>query len=175
MKNISDVWEFVEAYYPNYSSSDEIAENNDLSVIIDDEIEPDSCAEKLYNSIHIEALRNYNGGSLEIINQNIKDIAQNRLNESNAYIFEKAIEGYIEQQNELRFNTILETAKAEILEDIKTKLVPRTVADFSELHDYVDANYYGGFCEENYEASKDYEFENSVQSALNEWLKNGRP
>ena len=34
--------------------------------------------------------------------------------------------------------------KQEILEDVRLGRVPRTVASFSELHDYVDANCYGG-------------------------------
>lgn len=39
-----------------------------------------------------------------------------------------------------------EQMKAEILADMASGLVPKTVASFSELHDYVDANEYGGFC-----------------------------
>jgi hypothetical protein len=35
-------------------------------------------------------------------------------------------------------------AKREILEDIECGLVPSGVASFSELHDFVDANWYGG-------------------------------
>ena len=42
----------------------------------------------------------------------------------------------------------IERSKAEILEDIATGRVPDTVSSFSELHDYVDANEYGGLCEE---------------------------
>lgn len=60
MKNIETVWQFVETYFPDYSSSDEIARNNDLSEIQEEE-----------------------------------DV-QNELNDSNAYIYEKAIEGYLE-------------------------------------------------------------------------------
>ena len=42
----------------------------------------------------------------------------------------------------------IERSKAEILEDIAQGTVPDTVSSFSELHDYVDANEYGGLCEE---------------------------
>jgi hypothetical protein len=42
----------------------------------------------------------------------------------------------------------IERSKAEILEDIAQGIVPGTVSTFSELHDYVDANEYGGLCEE---------------------------
>lgn len=34
--------------------------------------------------------------------------------------------------------------KVEILQDVRDGVVPYTVANFSELHDYVDANLYGG-------------------------------
>ncbi len=34
--------------------------------------------------------------------------------------------------------------KIEILADVENGIVPTTVASFSELHDYVDANLYGG-------------------------------
>jgi len=69
------------------------------------------------------------------------------------------------------FGIILNQAKKEILSDIKEGIVPDTVTSFSDLHDYVDANYYGGFCDENYEASKDFEFEDEIQTKLDEWIK----
>lgn len=37
-----------------------------------------------------------------------------------------------------------ERMKTEILADITAGIVPRSVTTFSELHDYVDANCYGG-------------------------------
>ena len=37
--------------------------------------------------------------------------------------------------------------KSEILADIAAGTVPASVSTFSELHDYVDANEYGGFCD----------------------------
>lgn len=42
----------------------------------------------------------------------------------------------------------LQRMKAEIIADMKAGRVPNTVAFFSELHDYVDANEYGGFCDD---------------------------
>lgn len=41
------VWDAVEKYYPKYQSCDEIARMSDLDVIIDEEVEEDSCAERL--------------------------------------------------------------------------------------------------------------------------------
>src|SRR4051812_26386223 len=39
---------------------------------------------------------------------------------------------------------LAERMKAEIVEDVLNGIVPENVAGFSELHDYVDANVYGG-------------------------------
>jgi hypothetical protein len=39
---------------------------------------------------------------------------------------------------------LAEKMKAEILADVENGVVPASVASFSELHDYVDANLYGG-------------------------------
>lgn len=39
---------------------------------------------------------------------------------------------------------LAERMKAEIIEDVKNGVVPLTVKNFSELHNYVDANCYGG-------------------------------
>ena len=39
---------------------------------------------------------------------------------------------------------LAERMKAEILEDISFGRVPRSVKNFAELHNYVDANCYGG-------------------------------
>lgn len=36
----------------------------------------------------------------------------------------------------------------EIEDDMMTGTVPRDVASFGDLHDYVDANCYGGFCDD---------------------------
>lgn len=39
---------------------------------------------------------------------------------------------------------IAEQMKREILEDVSKGIVPATIADYSGLHEYVDANCYGG-------------------------------
>lgn len=54
-------WDFVEKYFPNYSSSDEILRNNDLT------------------------------NAIEEGEEGLED----QLNESNAYVFEEAIKGYL--------------------------------------------------------------------------------
>jgi len=40
--------------------------------------------------------------------------------------------------------------KVSIANDIQIGLVPPTVKCFSDLHDYMDANEYGGFCVDEY-------------------------
>lgn len=76
--------------------------------------------------------------------------------------------------------------KSEILADIAAGRVPSTVASFSELHDYVDANEYGGFCSAEYVAQfglpsdEGYpdsltDFANAAQDAVHAWIKAGRP
>jgi len=45
---------------------------------------------------------------------------------------------------------IVKQMKTEILQDMAEGLVPTTVKAFSELHDYRDANCYGGFCDDEF-------------------------
>lgn len=79
---------------------------------------------------------------------------------------------------------VVQRMKDEILKDMAEGTVPRSVKDFSELHDYVDANCYGGFCDDEYMSKmwahfgcgpddcpeEVYELVNAAQSAVHEWL-----
>lgn len=69
------------------------------------------------------------------------------------------------------FTTALKRAKKEILADIEAKTIPTTIRSFKDLHFYVDANCYGGFCDENYTISENFELENRVQDILDNWIK----
>jgi hypothetical protein len=62
-------------------------------------------------------------------------------------------------------------AKTEVTADVKAGRVPRSVASFSELHDHVDANEYGGLTDER--ADFDLDFANALQTAVDEWIKGG--
>lgn len=62
-------------------------------------------------------------------------------------------------------------AKAEILADIENGTLPKNVSSYFEMNDFVDANCYGGFCEENYISSENFDFERKVQEAVENWLK----
>jgi hypothetical protein len=73
--------------------------------------------------------------------------------------------------------------KAEIIADMKSGQVSTQTSSFSELHDYVDANEYGGFCEDGFIAQfGEYEndggmpqafmdYANAAQSAIDMWLR----
>lgn len=78
----------------------------------------------------------------------------------------------------------VERAKSEILADIASGRVPASVATFSELHDHVDANEYGGLCEspwcpEDWDAETDAERDarqdagSRVQGAVAAWMLSG--
>lgn len=68
---------------------------------------------------------------------------------------------------------LVRRTKAEVLRDIEDGTVDEDVADFSSLHDFVDANCYGGFTEDNRYAT--LEAMNAVQNDVDAWLVAGRP
>jgi hypothetical protein len=67
---------------------------------------------------------------------------------------------------------VVERAKAEILADVASGTVPRTCASFSELHDYTDANGYGGAFERPFD-NEETDFWNAVQDTVDRWIKQG--
>lgn len=71
------------------------------------------------------------------------------------------------------FEDAVARIKREILRDISGGIVSGDVKSFSALHDYVDANEYGGFsCDSSSES--DMDFMNVVRAEIDEWLKAGR-
>ena len=85
-------WEFVERYYPKYSSCNEILYNNDLSVLLEGPPEPDSGAVTLEKEL-------WAAHKMQM-HDNRKALIETLLLESNAGIYEKAIEGYINEQSQ---------------------------------------------------------------------------
>lgn len=96
------------------------------------------------------------------------------------------------------FGALVERVKQEIVADIRAGVVPRSVSSFAELHDYVDANCYGGVCEDEiYEAliwhfsgrtgqpdpgvlaqiggmtDAMADYLNRVQASVDDWLRSG--
>ncbi len=69
------------------------------------------------------------------------------------------------------FEKHFQQAKTEILADIEKGIIPATVKSYYEINDYVDANCYGGFCDENYTISENYGLEIQVQEAVENWLQ----
>jgi hypothetical protein len=63
---------------------------------------------------------------------------------------------------------IIERAKSEIRDDLMAGVIPGNVYSFQELHEYVDANEYGGFTEDN--ATTDYDFIWQIQEELDAWM-----
>lgn len=75
-------------------------------------------------------------------------------------------------------------AKTQIVEDITDpsfpKAIPTNIDSFSALHDYADANEYGGLCNPALYGSEKFDtaeqwtaFCNGVQDALDGWIKDG--
>lgn len=74
-------------------------------------------------------------------------------------------------------------AQREITREVNTGLIPPTIRSFSQLHDYVDANGYGGAfdwpCLPSEDRDDTYQqeftrFWNEVQNRLNHWITNGQ-
>jgi len=72
---------------------------------------------------------------------------------------------------EMKPEQLIERGKREIIEDMKSGVLPTTVSTFEELHDYVDANEYAGLCEpEIFNEVFHTDIPNIVQDALHKWL-----
>lgn len=66
----------------------------------------------------------------------------------------------------------IERSKSEILRDVDDGTVPASCVSYSQLHDFVDANGYGGAFEHDF-ANKETDFWNAVQDAVDAWIKAG--
>jgi len=72
----------------------------------------------------------------------------------------------------LNLNQTIERMKAEIMADVKAGVMPATVKDYSELHDFTDANLYG--LPEGYSFNNDdTDLLNAAQDAINAWIAAG--
>lgn len=72
--------------------------------------------------------------------------------------------------NKWSLDEVTKRAKKEILDDMASGIVPASVSSYSELHDYVDANGYGGAFEDE-APTADLDLWNDMQEAVNDWLK----
>ncbi|WP_029049502.1 hypothetical protein [Cupriavidus sp. amp6] len=79
----------------------------------------------------------------------------------------------------------IELGKAQIQQEIASGRIPPTVKTFSALHDFVDANEFGGLCADDSDLPRLFprvtesdaevfcEAANRVQQALDQWLTSG--
>jgi len=93
-------WDFVTKYYPNYDSCDDIAYNDDLHKLSNGQMEEESGAETLYKEIEADARIMWKGCDEETIQVEIDREITRLLNESNATVYQRAIEGYLETLKE---------------------------------------------------------------------------
>jgi hypothetical protein len=63
-------------------------------------------------------------------------------------------------------------AQREIRADVRSGRVPADVGSFAQLHDFVDANDYGG-CEAFDGSDESCRFWNAVQDELDQWVRAG--
>jgi hypothetical protein len=86
-----------------------------------------------------------------------------------------AEEAFTAFQNWERIEATAQRAELEILDDIADGTLPATVGSFSELHDYVDANCYGGLCDEEESNPNLSLFETcAYQDLVDAWLRERR-
>lgn len=92
-------WNFVERFYPNYTSCSLIAEHDDYQKIIDGEINGE--AEVIYNSIKSE-LNIYWGEDVDAddLENFVHAEVLNNLNRVSTIIYDRAIRNFIETQVE---------------------------------------------------------------------------
>lgn len=70
--------------------------------------------------------------------------------------------------NPVRRAAIVARIKREILQDVATGVLPGMPATFAQLHDYVDANTYGGLCDVH--ANIDTDELITIQNEVEAWL-----
>ena len=88
-QKLTSTWDFVEKYYPNYDSADEIAWNDDLEKLHHDEYVEGDCA-------HRTLIMEYGGE----FNDTSRALIKRDLDASYRDIYERAIENYLETLNQ---------------------------------------------------------------------------
>jgi len=73
--------------------------------------------------------------------------------------------------------SLIERIRAEVIEDALDGTIPSTVRDYSELHDFVDANGYGGLfdddCPLKAGSQADMDIINDASDSVSGWLHRG--
>jgi len=84
---LENTWDFVEKYYPNYSSSDEICEANDLNLILE---RKNSIMDEEGTELHSRYMEEFDGQICAVMNRHDKLMKE---------IYEEAIQNFINIQN----------------------------------------------------------------------------
>ena len=110
---MENVWSFVEANYPNYSSADEILINEDLKKIVEGDIS--GSAKQLFKKIKADLKEEY----LNIHNSYMEKpflrvealkIAEQLFDKSSAEIYEKSIKAFLNREQEKTYYIFGESA-----------------------------------------------------------------
>ena len=88
MDKLTNAWDFVVKYYPNYYSCDEIAYNDDLCKLEEEFYDEGDCAHRLL-------IEEYGGE----FNEESHKLIKRDLDASYREIYERAIENYLETLN----------------------------------------------------------------------------
>jgi hypothetical protein len=134
-------------------------------------------------NIRMVLLENPDGGRVlveDIVDMNLKPTCRYNVDE---------LEVCGEISDAAMLKEVIERMKREVIADVKSGQVPRTTKTFSELHDYGDANEYGGFCDDAFidmltqhfgGLDKNtgmpqgmLDFINAAQDAIDIWIKEG--
>lgn len=75
-----------------------------------------------------------------------------------------------ERISEQRRAAIVERVITEIRDDVRRGVLPYLPDTFSELHSFVDANTYGGMCDENANADVSTEDWYGIQDVVQDWM-----
>jgi hypothetical protein len=78
-----------------------------------------------------------------------------------------------DEADDYTFRDLVARMKEEINSDIASGIVPASVGTFAELHDYVDANEYGGATEDG-SPLQSATLHNRCTNAVDAWLRAGR-
>lgn len=158
MNTEKTTWNFVEQYYPNYSTSEEIAESNDLQKIIDGEYTAMDNAHVIAQEIK-KALIEYSPRSDKALAYDIPRAAKKRLDFLSKAIYKKAIEGYFE-------------ALKNVTVDNSHIVMPLSISDVDQVMEDNDIDYplteYGKIkvledCRDNFDANATY-WDNLLES-----------
>jgi hypothetical protein len=90
--------------------------------------------------------------------------------------FAALVEAVRAARRDERHVALVARMKREIGDDIEAGTVPAHVDDFGDLHSYVDANTYGGLCDEDdANVTLGLVAVAAAQDEVHEWLRAGRP